>query len=130
MSRTAAGTKERPGKQVRQKSSLNRSILDQGWGMFRNQLEYKLEWNGGMLLALPPENTSRACPNCEYISEYNRKTQSQFECMSCGYKNNADVVGAINILERGHRLLACGEMVRLGRSKKQEPVEAIQLTYN
>jgi hypothetical protein len=27
-------------------------------------------------------------------------------------------------------LLACGEMVRLGRSKKQEPVEAIQLTYN
>jgi putative transposase len=130
MSRTAAGTKERPGKQVRQKSSLNRSILDQGWGMFRNQLEYKLEWNGGMLLALPPENTSRACPNCEYISEYNRKTQSQFECMSCGYKNNADVVGAINILERGHRLLACREMVRLGRSKKQEPVEAIQLTYN
>jgi putative transposase len=130
MSRTAAGTKERPGKQVRQKSSLNRSILDQGWGMFRNQLEYKLEWNGGMLLALPPENTSRACPNCEYISEHNRKTQSQFECMSCGYKNNADVVGAINILERGHRLLACGEMVRLGRSKKQEPVEAIQLTYN
>lgn len=50
--------------------------------------------------------------------------------MSCGYKNNADVVGAINILERGHRLLACGEMVRLGRSKKQEPAEVSQLTYN
>ena len=31
MSKTAAGTKEQPGKQVRQKSNLNRSILDQGW---------------------------------------------------------------------------------------------------
>lgn len=130
MSKTAAGTKEQPGKQVRQKSNLNRGILDQGWGMFRSQLEYKLEWNGGMLLAVAPENTSRTCPNCEHISEYNRKTQSQFECVNCGYKNNADVVGAMNVLERGHRLLACGEMVHLGRSKKQEPIEVSQLVSN
>jgi putative transposase len=123
MSKTAAGTKEQPGKQVGKKANLNRSILDQGWGMFRSQLGYKLSWNGGILLAVAPENTSRTCPNCEHISEYNRKTQSQFECIGCGYKNNADVVGALNILERGHRLLACGEMVRLGRSKKQEPTE-------
>jgi putative transposase len=123
MSKTVVGTKEQPGKQVRQKSNLNRSILDQGWGMFRSQLEYKLDWNGGMLLAVPPENTSRTCPNCDHTSEHNRKTQSQFACVSCGYKNNADIVGAINILERGHRLLACGEMVHLDRSKKQEPTE-------
>jgi len=77
MSKTAAGTKEQPGKQVRQKSSLNRNILDQGWGMFRSQLEYKLEWNGGILLAVPPVNTSRTCPNCDHISEQNRKTQSR-----------------------------------------------------
>jgi putative transposase len=127
MSKTAAGTKEQPGKQVRQKTNLNRSILDQGWGMFRIQLEYKLEWNGGRLLAVPPENTSRECPNCDHISEHNRKTQSQFECVCCRYKNHADVVGALNILERGHRLLACGEMVHLGRSKKQEPTEVSQL---
>lgn len=123
MSKTATGTKEQPGKQVRKKSNLNRSILDQGWGMFRSQLAYKLDWNGGILLTVAPENTSRTCPNCDHISEYNRKTQSQFECIDCGYKNNADVVGAINILERGHRLLACGERVHLGRSRKQEPTE-------
>lgn len=130
LSKTAAGTKEKPGKQVQQKSNLNRSILDQGWGMFRSQLEYKLEWNGGMLLAVAPENTSRTCPNCEHVSEHNRKTRSQFECVRCGYKNNADVVGAMNILERGHRLLACGEMAHLGRSKKQEPTEVSQLASN
>jgi len=37
------------------------------------------------------------------------KTQAHFECVECGYINNADIVGALNILERGHRLLACGE---------------------
>ena len=86
-----------------------------------------MEW--GMLLAVAPENTSRTCPNCEHISEHNRKTQTQFECVSCGYKNNADIVGAINILERGHRLLACGEMVHLGRSKKQEPTEVESVSF-
>ena len=52
MSRSAAGTKENPGKRVGQKAGLNRSILDQGWGIFRQPLEYKLEWNGAMLLVL------------------------------------------------------------------------------
>jgi transposase len=126
---TLAGTKESPGKQVRQKSNLNRSILDQGWGMFRRQLEYKLNQNGGMLLAVPPANTSRTCPSCDHISEHNRKTQSQFECVQCGYKNNADVVGALNILERGHRLLACGEIVHLGYSKKKEPTKAKSVSF-
>jgi transposase len=45
-------------------------------------------------------------------------------CVDCGYENNADVVGAINILERGYRLLACGESVQSGRLMKQEPTEA------
>jgi IS605 OrfB family transposase len=124
MSKSAAGTREEPGRMVRQKSGLNRSILDQGWGLFRQQLEYKLEWNGGLLLVVPPHNTSRTCPCCTHISQDNRKTQAQFECMACGYKNHADVVGAMNILERGHRLLARGELAQLSRSKKQEPTEA------
>lgn len=42
--------------------------------------------------------------------------------MSCGYNNNADIVGAINVRERGHRLLACGES---SDSMKQEPAEEI-----
>ena len=70
------------------------------------------------------ERRNVACPPCEYVLKDNRKTQSQFECRSCGYKNHADYVGAINILERGHRLLARGETVVLNRSKKQEPTEA------
>ena len=123
MSKSARGTKEQPGRMVRKKSRLNRGILDQGWGLFRQQLEYKLKWNGGLFLAVPPHHTSSTCPRCDFVSKDNRQTQEQFKCLGCGYKNNADVVGAMNVLERGHRLLACGETVKLCRSEKQEPTE-------
>ena len=87
-------------------------------------VRYKVSWNGGMLLAVPPHNTSRTCPCCGHIAKENRITQAVFLCVDCGYENNADVVGAINVLERGYRLLACGESVQSGRSVKQEPAEA------
>jgi putative transposase len=109
MSKSSKGTVEQPGKKVSQKSGLNRAILDQGWGEFRRQLEYKMAWNGGMLLAVPPHHTSQTCPCCGHVSKDNRQTQAQFLCLDCGYENHADVVGAINVLERGYRLLACGE---------------------
>ena len=124
MSKSSKGNSEQHGKMVKQKSGLNRSILDQGWGEFRRQLEYKVSWNDGMLLAVPPHNTSRTCPCCGHIAKENRITQAVFLCVDCGYENNADVVGAINVLERGYRLLACGESVQSGRSVKQVPAEA------
>ncbi|MCX7116650.1 MAG: transposase [Legionellales bacterium] len=126
MSKSSKGSREQHGKRVRQKTGLNRTILDQGWGEFRRQLEYKMLWNGGILLAVPPHNTSRTCPCCHHISKENRLTQAEFLCVSCGYENNADIVGAINILERGHRLLACGELVQSDLSAKQEPIEVTQ----
>ena len=109
MSRSSKGNREEHGKMVKQKSGLNRAILDQGWGEFRRQLGYKMTWRGGILLTVPAHNTSRTCPCCSHVSKDNRKTQAKFECVECGYENHADLVGAINILERGHRLLACGE---------------------
>ncbi|NGZ17579.1 transposase [Vibrio aestuarianus] len=109
MSKSAKGSAEVPGKNVKAKSGLNKSILDQGWYEFRRQLEYKQLWNGGLVVAVPAQYTSQTCPCCGHASKDNRKTQAHFECVECGYTNNADIVGALNILERGHRLLACGE---------------------
>jgi putative transposase len=123
MSRSAGGSIEQPGKNVRAKSGLNKSILDQGWFEFRRQLDYKLAWNGGWLVAVPPQNTSRTCPTCGCIAADNRLTQAHFACVACRFEENADLVGAINILARGHRVAACGEMVLSGRSVKQEPSE-------
>jgi putative transposase len=105
MSKSAAGTADAPGRNVRAKSGLNKSILDQGWFEFRRQLDYKLAWKGGHLIAVPPQNTSRTCPCCGHVSADNRPTQARFECVECGFEDNADVVGAINILFRGMQLL-------------------------
>ena len=108
------------------KSGLNRSILDQGWAEFRRQLDYKMDWSGGLLIAVPPQNTSRTCPECGHVSADNRKTQARFACVNCGFEGHADIVAAINILERGLSLLACGELAQSGHSMKQEPTEALQ----
>ena len=107
MSKSAKGTASNPGRKVRQKAGLNRLILDQGWAAARSMLEYKQAWRGGMLLAVPPQYTSQTCPACGHVSSKNRRTQSQFECVECGLEGNADHVAAMNILEQGHRLLAC-----------------------
>jgi putative transposase len=106
---------------------LNRSILDQGWYELRRQLDYKMAWSGGLLIAVPAQNTSRTCPPCGHIARENRRTQAEFHCVACGYENHADVVGALNVLARGHRVLACREVNSgLGRKAKTEPASMKQ----
>jgi putative transposase len=116
MSASAAGTNEAPGRNGRAKAGLNRSILDQGWFEFRRQLDYKLDWRGGELLAVPAYNTSRTCSCCGNVAAENRQTQAVFQCVSCGYRANADTNAARNILAAGHAALACGERAQSGRS--------------
>lgn len=98
MLRSAAGSAGAPSRNVRAKSALSRSILDQGWFEFRRQLEYKLAWNGGLLILVPPHHSSRECPVCGHTEAGNRRTQARFCCLECGYSEHADRVGAINVL--------------------------------
>ena len=109
MTKSAKGDRDEPGRMVKQKSGLNRVILEQGWGLFKTFLEYKQSWSGGQVLFVDPKYTSQTCPVCHHRSKENRQTQAEFKCVLCGHKEHADVVGAKNILERGHRFLACGE---------------------
>ena len=109
MTASAKGTAASPGKNVRAKSRLNRAILRQGWGEFRRQLEYKLDWAGGELIAVSPRNTSRTCPasGCGHVAAENRPSQARFRCVACGYEGHADHVGALNVERAGHARLAC-----------------------
>lgn len=97
ISKSAAGTTAPPGKSVRAKSGLNKSILDQGWIEFRRQLDCKLARNGGHLIAIPRQNTKRRCPYYSHVAAKNHQTQARFECVACGFEDNAVVVGAINV---------------------------------
>ena len=130
MRASAKGTKQEPGKNVAQKSGLNRSVLDASPFALRRQLEYKTQWSGGLLVLVPPRNTSRTCPKwlggCGHVSADNRKTQAKFACVKCGFSAPADLVGAENIKEAGLALLACGDTSPGVRASAQEPTEATQ----
>jgi putative transposase len=100
MTKSASGTVEEPGKNVSQKSGLNRSIMEQGWGNFGVMLKYKLEERGGEFVTVPPHYTSQECSRCGFIDKGNRKSQAVFSCQECGFTAHADVNAAINILRR------------------------------
>ena len=126
MSKSAKGNVDKHGRNVKAKSGLNKSILDQGWGIFRTQLKYKLEWSGGIYLEVPPKHTSQKCNKCTHTCSENRKTQESFQCIKCGYEANADLNAAKNVLVAGHAMLACGEGA-LATSVKQELLQTSDL---
>jgi putative transposase len=100
LSASAKGTADAPGKCVRQKSALNRHILDAAWGRFQTQLHYKAESAGGRVFEVPPHMTSQACSGCGAVV---RKSlaQRRHECPSCALVLDRDVNAARNILARG-----------------------------
>jgi putative transposase len=103
MTASARGTVEEPGRNVRQKSGLNRSILEHGWHQFETFLTYKLAASGGTLVKVDPRNTSRTCSACGAIDARSRENQATFACVHCGHEAHADVNAAINILRAGTR---------------------------
>ncbi|MFI7532464.1 RNA-guided endonuclease InsQ/TnpB family protein [Streptosporangium sp. NPDC049376] len=111
MTRSAAGTVERPGRNIAAKSGLNRSILDAGWGVFLTILSYKAESAGRELIAVNPAHTSRTCAACGHRAAENRLTQAEFRCRECGHAAHADVNAAVNILRAGLALRQAAEAV-------------------
>jgi putative transposase len=100
MTASARGTVDEPGRNVRQKAGLNRSILNQGWGSFATILGYKLEERGGHLVTVDPAYTSQSCSECGTVDRRSRESQAVFACRHCGFRTHADHNAAINILRR------------------------------
>ncbi|SOE79460.1 putative transposase [Streptomyces sp. OV198] len=74
MVKSAKGTIEEPGKNVAQKSGLNRSISGQAWGRTVTMLTYKLARQGGTLAKVPAPGTSRRCSACGLTTPGSRQT--------------------------------------------------------
>ena len=101
MTRSAKGTVEQPGTNVKAKSGLNREILASGWGRLERNLAYK----AGLVVKVDPAYTSQTCAQCGHVNKENRKTQATFQCTACGHTANADRNAAVNILDRGLPLI-------------------------
>ena len=106
LTRSTKGTTAEPGKNVSQKTGLNRSILAQGWYGLRQKLEYKAEWYGRQFVPVPAHHTSQRCSACGHVAAGNRVSQELFRCLSCGHDANADVNAAENIRRQGLEILA------------------------
>lgn len=98
MTSTARGTIENPGRRVRQKAGLNRSILDVGFAEFRRQLGYKTGWYGSDLVVvdrwLP---SSKICSACGWHNSALTLNDRTYQCGRCGLSIDRDLNAAINI---------------------------------
>ena len=67
------------------------------FGYTLTRLENKTKEYGLTLNYIDEKYTSRTCPICGYRKKGNRKHRGLFVCKKCGYTQNADIVGAMNI---------------------------------
>jgi putative transposase len=104
MTRSAKGTREIPGRNVRAKAGLNRGILGSGWGLLVRRLEDKAP---GRVEKIKPHYTSQRCSACGQLDRDSGESQAVFRCTACGFAGNADVNAAINIAA-GHAVTARG----------------------
>ncbi len=104
MTRSAKGTRENPGRNVRQKAGLNREILRSGWGLLVRRMKDKAP---GRVEKVRPALTSQRCSACGQVDGNSRESQARFVCTACGFACHADVNAARNIAA-GHAVTARG----------------------
>jgi putative transposase len=115
MTRSAKGTREHPGRNVRAKTGLNRGILRSGWGLLVRRLADKAP---GRLEKIKPHFTSQRCSACGHMDGMSRESQARFTCTACGFADNADVNAARNIAA-GHVVTARGGFRDTGPANRE-----------
>lgn len=99
MCASAAGTVAEPGRMVRQKAGLNRSLRERALGELRRQLAYKTAWHGSRLVAVPAPYSSQTCAACGQVAAASR-CGPLFACVACGHADDADHHAAVVLLAR------------------------------
>ncbi|MFE9926407.1 RNA-guided endonuclease InsQ/TnpB family protein [Streptomyces sp. NPDC005774] len=126
---SARGTIEEPGRNIAQKSGLNRAISQEAWGRTVTMLVYKTDRYGGTLVKVPAPGTSRRCSGCGRTTPGSRESQAVFVCKNegCGWSGNADHNAARNVLHlyrMGHALVPAAGRAVVRRAKRVKPATA------
>lgn len=129
MVKSARGTAREPGKNVAQKSGLNRSISGEAWGRTVTMLTYKTARQGGTLVKVPAPHTSRRCSACGFITPGSRENQATFVCKNpdCGWSGNADHNASRNVLhlyQMGLALIPAAGRAVARRARRVKPATA------
>lgn len=106
MTKSAKGTVDNPGKNVKQKSGLNKSILDVGFGGFKNMIEYKTKFNNKEVVLVDRFfASSKTCNNCGTKNKDLKLSDRIWICSSCGTELDRDENAAKNIKAEGRKSL-------------------------
>ncbi|HET7813297.1 MAG TPA: transposase [Candidatus Baltobacteraceae bacterium] len=96
MTRSAKGTVEQPGRNVRAKAALNRKMLDVGFGQLHRLLAEKAEESARRVVLVDACFSSQECSQCGHVAPESRRRR-RFECVRCGFCCHADVNAALVI---------------------------------
>ena len=81
---------------------LGKATNDNGFGMFRKFLQYKLQEQGKQLVVIDKWlPSSKACHICGYINSEITLNDREWTCPSCGTHHDRDINAAINIRDQG-----------------------------
>ena len=84
---------------------FGKSVQDNGYGMFREMLDYKLAWKGKKMVKVDRFfPSSKKCCKCGRIKKELKLSERVYRC-ACGNEMDRDRNAAINIREEARRLL-------------------------
>ena len=84
---------------------FGKSVQDNGYGMFREMLDYKLVWKGKKMVKVNRFfPASKKCCKCGRIKKELKLSERVYHCV-CGNKMDRDRNAAINIREEARRML-------------------------
>ena len=117
LTKSARGTVENPRGMVVQKRSLNRRILDQGWGQVAGYIRYKARREGIRVVEVNARGTSQICSTCGHRHKDSRN-RKHFQCLKCGHQADADVNAVLNIGDRGTYIFVRGKGLTLEQIRR------------
>ena len=87
---------------------FGKSVMDNGYGKFRELLEYKLTWRGKKLVRVDRFfPSSKKCCKCGSVKKELKLSDRVYFC-TCGNRIDRDLNAAINIREEARRMLLAG----------------------
>jgi putative transposase len=99
MTRRAKGSLGKPGIGVRAKASLNRAVLDAGFGILARLIREKAAYAARTVIEVNARFSSQTCAMCGHVCKESREGPL-FACVRCGHVADADVNAAQVILLR------------------------------
>ena len=101
------GVEDLDMKDMSQSLALGKSTMDNGYGMFRTMLAYKLERQGKQLVTVDRfYPSSQLCSDCGYRNKDTKDLHiREWTCPDCGVWHDRDVNAATNIMHETRRLM-------------------------